>query len=205
MRTQTPPAASTSPKCPRAQVDVRVFQPGSSSTVLEIASGQVTAADDAGTVPIAIAAKSYSVTVTGKIFENDGVNGLPSVSLRLLRAIDNTVIANTCTCFNNPADGTFTFPAVTSTGAGIILEAFSPADSTSYRQPLVPTANGTLTTSMSLPVYSITLQGHVYAADGVTPVPGGVVFPYTFTNRGGLGTTVQPNGFYSIGRYRLSD
>ncbi|MGE3957098.1 MAG: Ig-like domain-containing protein [Vicinamibacterales bacterium] len=185
---------------PEGPVDVRVYQPGSSSTVLDLATGVVTAGDDAGTVTIPVNAQSYTVTVTGRIFEHDGTATLPSVNVRLLRAIDRVVLASTCTCFSNPPDGRYTFSNVAATGAGFIVEAFSPADFTSYTQPVVPTANGTVTADFTLPVFSVEFTGHVYAADGVTPVPGGVVFPYTFSNRGGFGTTVQPDGSYRTGR-----
>lgn len=182
---------------PEGVVDIRAYQPGSSSNVLDLVQGQVTAADDAGTVTIPVDVKSYNVTVTGKIFENDGTTGLPSVSLRLLRAVDGTVLSNTCTCFSNPADGTFTFPAVTSPTVGLVLEVFSPVGGASTKVPLAITASGTVTQDVTLPVHTVTLQGHVYASDGVTPVPGGSIFEYSVvTNQGGWGATVQSDGSY---------
>ncbi|MFN7916659.1 MAG: Ig-like domain-containing protein [Vicinamibacterales bacterium] len=186
---------------PEGPVDIRVYQPGSTSTVLDIVQGQVTASDDAGSVAVVADVKNYNVTVTGRIFENDGLTGLTTtgVSLRLLRGVDNAVLASTCTCFTNPMDGTFTFPAVTSPSVGLVLEVFSPVGGSSIKVPLATAANGTITQDVTLPVYTATLNGHVYASDGVTPVPGGVVFEYNLSgNQGGWGASVQPDGSYAF-------
>ncbi|MEQ1728898.1 MAG: hypothetical protein ABL982_11000 [Vicinamibacterales bacterium] len=86
-----------------------------------------------------------------------------------------------------------------STGAGLVLQAFSPADSTTYTTPVVPVANGVVTANLTLPVFTARLEGHVYAADGVTPVGGGVIFPVTFTGRSLFGATVLPDGSYTFG------
>ncbi len=192
---------------PEGAVDLRVFQPGSTTSVLELATGRVAATDDGGTVPVVVTAKSFSVTVTGTVFENDGLTGLGNVSLRIVRAVDGEVVARGCngvsySCYSSStagARGTFTFQNVASTGAGLVLQAFSPADSTTYTTPVVPVANGLITANLSLPVFTARLEGHVYAADGVTPVGGGVIFPTTFTGRSLYGATVLQDGSYTFG------
>ncbi|MBS1818371.1 MAG: carboxypeptidase regulatory-like domain-containing protein [Acidobacteria bacterium] len=191
---------------PEGAFQVRAYQPGSNVNVLELAAGDVVAANDGTIVPIVVAARSYSVTVSGTITEHDGATPLGNVYLRLLRGVDGAEVSRACNgdpyyCYTNSTAGSrgaFSFAAVTSTAAGLVLEITSPADYTKYLVPIAPNADGPVTVNYALPVYTVAIQGHVYAADGTTPVPGGVVYPYTFTNRGGFGTFVDPDGSFRI-------
>ncbi|MEQ1871377.1 MAG: carboxypeptidase-like regulatory domain-containing protein [Vicinamibacterales bacterium] len=198
---------------PEGTVGVRAFQPGNTSQVLELAVTQVTPADDGGTVAVTLVPKAFNVVVTGVITEADGVTGVGGVFLRLRRLVSNQFgepdLQSLCTKspgnqFCNGGNvtagapvGAFQFPSVVSTGGGLVLQASSPADNKTYSTTIVPTADGTFTANLALPAYTVTLTGHIYAADGSTPVPGGsVVLARKDTTGGGYTYTVAPDGSY---------
>ncbi len=189
------------PQVVEGPVRIRVLQPGSTTQVLELATTQVTAADDGATVPIVVTPQSYTVALTGLITEADGLTPMNTFSVQLVRAIDETVLATTCVGCNGLPTGRFDFGTRTITGAGVVLRTFSPVgDGQRFERSVSAAASGAIDVTIDLPFYSVTLTGRVFARDGVTPVPGGVIFPKTFGGRSGFGTTVGADGTFTLGR-----
>ncbi len=181
-------------------VRIRVYQPGSSTNVLELATAQIAAVDDGGIVPVVITPKAFTVTVSGLVTEADGLTPLGTYSVELRRAVDGQLLATTCVgAFSGcqKPKGQFEFQALTSTGAGLVLRAYSPiGDGIQFERAIVPASDGVVNVTMTLPYYTAALEGHVYAADGVTPVPGGTLFPVTLGGRSMFGLTVAADGTY---------
>ncbi len=193
---------------PEGAFNVRVYQP-STTTVIELATGDVLAANDGGTVNKSISYRNFTVTVRGRIFQADGVTPLPlPFAVELLRAVDRQFIARRCVTpvqcgwgTDPGADGEVVFANVKSTGAGLILRSFAPLGGSSvgvYETAVTPSANGEVIATITQPFLRATLQGHVFAVDGTTPVGAGTVFARTLGNYSSLGVSVQPDGSYAF-------
>ena len=186
---------------PEGTFSVRVFQP-STTTVIELATGEVLAANDGGIVNKNITYRLFTVTVRGRIFQADGVTPLLSPSLvELLRGVDRVVLARKCVSplqcngDSNPGvDGEVVFPNVTSTGAGLIVRSYAPIGGSSvgtYETTIVPTADGEYIAPITQPFLRATLRG---ACSPTTTDAGraGTIFPRTLGNYTTYGTSVLP-------------
>jgi hypothetical protein len=170
----------------------RVLRPGT-STVIELATVNITAANDGGNVNLPIEVKRFTITIRGTILDADGAPLPNPQPVNLLRAGDRQLLGSVCVGGVGSCAGTigqFTFAkfdatnpiqnagAGVATGAGVIVQVRSPFLSFEwppYEQLVVPTADGQIDVTVNMPFRRATVHGRVLAGDGSTPVGTGNV------------------------------
>jgi len=151
---------------------VRVIDSSTSRPLAEV-SGTISAADDGQVIDVAVTISQFTGNIQGTVFAGDGVTPVPSASVRVLNALDRGALANG----SSVANGQYQFSNVTAGTAPFVVVAGHPlAPAFTVEASGTFAADGeTKTIDLVLSTISGTVQGHVFAVDGTTPVPGAYV------------------------------
>jgi Carboxypeptidase regulatory-like domain len=136
--------------------------------LLKQVSGTIQSTDEGLTIDVSVQMLTPRGSIQGTVFAADGTTPVPNGYVYLYNASDGSYL----TYASVAADGTYQFANVQVGDSGFIVQAYSPTGNLTVSQAGSFTAQGqVVTVNLSLPIVQGNIQGVIFAADGVTPVP----------------------------------
>ena len=151
---------------PEGEFGVQVYD-ANTGVLLQTSTGQVNPADEFTFINMTVTVTAISGNVEGHVFRGDGTTPLVG---SYLYAFDSGGAFLGFTYVD--ANGFYRFTNLLPGPAGFIIRAYTPNGGTTVQATGVFSVLGeTQTLNLILPVATATVSGHVFAADGVTPLP----------------------------------
>lgn len=180
---------------PEGDIALRIYDPNTGAALVD-AIATVRFADVNGTVNVSIDARVVAGNITGHVYAADGVTPVQGANVRMLNASDLHQFVSLTT----GANGSFTFSNIQPGQQGFIVRAFSPDGAVVVdRAGVFTTAGETQQVDVVLPITGATISGHMFAGDGLTPMPNGYVLLIDSSGNGIEYVYPDSSGAYTFG------